>query len=898
MAEERLRPDPDELLGSIKKAARGKLTVFLGAVAGVGKTYKMLEAAHERKADGVRVLTGWIETHGRPETERLAAGIPRIPPRELVYRDRVMQEMDIDAVLLQQPELVLVDELAHTNIPGSRHVRRYQDVEELLAAGIHVYTTVNIQHMESLNDVVAQITGVIVRETVPDYVLAQADNIQLIDIPPEELIKRLQEGKVYRQGQVQQALKNFFRLGNINALRELALRFTASRVDQDLNEYMRQKQIAGPWPAAGRIMVCVSPSPFSAQLIRAAHRFASGLHAEFLAVHIETAQRRFPLGDKERDRIARNMRLAEELGARTLMVVGNDLVKEILEVARTHNVTAIVVGKSGNTHLQDLFRKSFVDRLIRASGGIHVYVIQGTVEEEKRPEIKTVIPTTSFAGMMPFAGGLAMTALVTLAGWLGRDHWELVNVALLYLLPVLLSAVWWGRWPSYFTAVISVSCFDYLFVPPLFTFSVYDFRFVWSFAIFLLVSFLIGGRTEWLRREAKAAQLRERGIRALYKFSREIAAVIDLEFICRELVRHAGETIGRDTLVLCPDKSGKLYLAGSYDSSRFALVEDFSLSDAEYAVAVWSYKNRRVAGCSTETLPGAENLYVPLTAGENVGGVFGVRIGTQPVTPEEKRLIDAWSGLAAMAIERVTLARQAQQAALVVESDRLRMALFNSVSHELRTPLATITGAVSTLLDPDIQYPEELRTELLETILYGAARMERVVNNLLDTARQESGMLQLKTDWCDIEDMVGSAWRRISERKQTHTLITKLPETLPLLRADCVLLEQVLINLLDNAIKYSPQGSPITVSAAQDGSQVVLSVRDEGPGIGKEDRERIFEKFYRAPQVRKVSGTGLGLSICKGIVEAHKGVIWAENHPDGGAQISIRLPVSSDGTNP
>ncbi len=443
------RPNPDELLQKINQESVGKLTVFLGAAAGVGKTYTMLEAAQDRLAEGVNIVIGWVETHGRAETEKLADGLPRISPKTINYRGKLLQEMDVDAILGQKPDIVLVDELAHTNIPGSRNVRRFQDVEELLQNGIDVYTTINIQHIESLNDVVAKITGVIVRETVPDHILEQANSLQLIDIPPEELIKRLKEGKVYISNQAEQALRKFFRPGNLNALRELSLRFTANRVDQDLSEYMKQQKIDGPWPASGRVMVCVSDSPFSAQLIRAAHRLAGGLHSELLAVHIESPKRRLPMSDKERDRVIRNLRLAEELGGRTITVVGDNLAAEMLEVARSHNITAIVIGKPRHSRMWEFFHGSIVDTLIRNSGGINVYVIQ--VDKEKDAEthtiagINTALPKAKSAPWGQFIGGLGMAAAVTAVSWTFQRQLEIVNIALLYLLPVFFTALWWGR---------------------------------------------------------------------------------------------------------------------------------------------------------------------------------------------------------------------------------------------------------------------------------------------------------------------------------------------------------------------------------------------------------------------------------------------------------------------
>lgn len=888
------RPNPEELLQKIHKENRGKLTVFLGAAAGVGKTYTMLEAAHDRLAEGVRVVIGWVETHGRAETEKMVDGLPRIAPKMLEYRGRQLPEMDIDAIIDKKPELVLVDELAHTNISGSRHMRRFQDVEELLNAGIHVYTTLNIQHIESLNDVIAQITGVLVRETVPDLFIEQADNIQLIDIPPEELIKRLKDGKVYVSGQAEQALKKFFRPGNINALRELALRFTASRVDQDMTEYMREHRIDGPWPAAGRVMVCVSASPFSAQLIRAAHRLAGGLHADFLAVYVDTPVRRFPMGEKERDRVWRNLRLAEELGGKIVTVAGNDIVQEMLAVARGENVTAIVIGKPRHNRWREFWQGSLVDKLIRRSEGINVYVIQSNAEVEASSPISTALPAAATVPWLFIAGGCLMTAAATTVSWLGRQQLETVNIALLYLLPVLFSAVWWGRWPSYVTGVVCILTFDFLFIPPIMTFTVGDIRYLWSFIIFLIISFVIGGRTELLRKEVRLTRQRETSVRTLYNFSRQIAAVIDVKQIAWKFVSHTGTALDRNIVMLLPDEAGKLAIAGIYDAGTpDSQTGQAVLPAAEHAVASWVFANGQVAGRSTETLPGADYLFVPLIADGRTVGVFGIELGQQKITQEERQLIYAWAGLAAIAVERVKLSEVARQAALLKESDQLRTALFNSVSHELRTPLAAIVAAVSTLLDAGVKYSAELQRELLETVQESSNRMERVVANLLDTARLESGMLQLKTDWCDMEDIVGVSIRRMGDTVKKHVLKTRLSSKLRLLRADCVLLEHVLVNLLDNAVKYSPPGSEIIIAAEPYGKEIIVSVQDSGPGIPVQDVTKIFEKFYRVQyQTVKVAGTGLGLSICKSIIEAHSGRIWAQNAPGGGAIISFAVPVA------
>ncbi|SDE44143.1 sensor histidine kinase [Sporomusa acidovorans] len=889
------RTDPDTILQKIARSEMGKLTVFLGASAGVGKTYTMLETAHERLQAGIDVVIGWVETHGRKETEGLVSGLPVILPKCITYRGKVIQEMDIDAILARRPELVLVDELAHTNIQGSRHVRRFQDVEELLKAGINVYTTLNIQHIESLNDVVAQITGVIVRETVPDYVVEQADNVQLIDISPQDLIKRLQEGKVYVAGQAEQALRNFFRQGNINALREMALRFMAKRVDSDLSEYMREHKIDGPWPASGKVMVCVSASPFSAQLIRAACRLAAGLQAEWLAVHIET-NTKFSLREKERlrDRVARNMRLAEELGAKTISIAGRDLLHELLAVARNNNVTAIVVGKPQQSRLRDMVHESIVNKLIRHSGGINVYVIQA---QKEQPSHSTYINTEA----APVQGNwqyylLSFCMIIGISGfgWFFKDLIEIINIALLYQLPVTLSAFWWGRWPSYFTAVSSMVLFDFLFVPPVFAFTVYDLRYIWSFITFLIVAFIIGGRTEFLREEADLARQRERSIRSLYSFSKEIAAVVDLATITRSLAIQAADTLGRRVMVLLPDEHNQLMVCAEHEPG--AAMKQYTIhpvaDSTEAAVAAWVYAHCEAAGRSAATLPSADYLYLPLVTREHIVGVLGIKIIEKLITPEQRRLMEAWAGLAAIAIERVQLTEKAREAELLLESDKLKSTLFNSVSHELRTPLASIIGSALTLRDAAQHCSPEEKNELWDNIIDGAKRMTRIVANLLDTARLEGGTLRLKNDWCDLQDIIGVALRQVEDQIKERAIQFNISAEVPIVRGDGKLLEQVMVNLLDNAFKYSPANSPVEITVVTGKNQVQVSVADRGIGIPAADLTQIFDKFYRAKQIEGNSnGIGLGLSICRTIIEAHNGKIWAENRPDGGTMIHFFIPV-------
>lgn len=880
----------ETLLAAANKEQRGKLTVFLGAAAGVGKTCSMLQEAHARLREGTDIVLGLVLTHGRKETVALLEGLPRIPEQEIEYHGKMLQEMDLDAILRRRPQLVVVDELAHSNVPGSRHQRRYQDVEELLAAGIDVYTAVNIQHIESLNDVVAQITGSIVRETVPDAFFELADDIRLIDIPPKELLQRLKEGKVYRPQQAQQALRGFFRQGNISALRELALRFTARHVDQDMLAYMRLHKIEGPWPASGKVMVCVSASPFSAQLIRAAQRLAQGLHAEFLAVHIETPERRFPHGDKERERLWRNLNLAKELGGQILTTAGTDFVETVLQIAVRENVTAIVVGKSGPRRWYEIGRKTLVDRLIDRSGFIHVYVIQGREEEEKSPVITTAVPQQQ-AGWRQYVGALAAVVITTGLCYVFRGQLELVNISLLYLLPVLLTAAWWGRSTAYVTALFCVLGFDFLFLEPIFTFTIYDIRYLWSFLIFGLVAFLVGGKTESLRRELESTRRRESNVNSLYRFSSRIAAVDDAVTIMEEFVSHVGRELQRTVLILLPE-SKVLRLQACYAVQQEDAAAEFQLPPSEYAVAAWVQEHGQAAGRSTDTLPGAENLFLPLMNGEKVIGVVGIAIDTRKLSPEERAVLGAWVSLLAIALVRAGLSSEAKQAAMLREADKLRTALFNSVSHELRTPLAAIMASVYTLNDKAVAYGEKQRQQLLETIADASKRMERIIGNLLDTARLESGILQLKLDWCDLEDVVSGALRRSKEHTQSYKIKVEIADDLPLIYADAALLEHVVLNLLDNAVKYSVEGSEIEIQTCLDDSEVIVMVKDRGLGVTAKDLPHLFDKFYRVRQTEKISGTGLGLAICKGIVDAHRGRIWAKQRTGGGSIFAFALPVT------
>ena len=880
------RADPDALLASMKPKGRGRLTVFLGAAAGVGKTYAMLEAARERINEGADVVIGWVETHGRKETEALLKGLKILPPRPMDYRDKHFQELDLDALLARRPDIVLIDELAHTNIPGSRHIKRYQDVEEVLAAGIDVYTTVNIQHLESINDIVARITGISVHETVPDTALKQAE-IQLIDIPTEDLLQRLHEGKVYVPDQVAEAVKKFFRAGNINALREMSLRYTAQIVDSQMQTYMRAHAIEGPWPAGERVMVCISTSPFATKLIRVAHRMATGLKAELLVVYVETPEA--GSNGTVRDRLFANLRLAEELGGEIISTSGTDIAAELLQIARSRNVTQVVIGKPLRSRFLELLRGSVVDKVIRHSEGFSIHVIPGQAIQDADSSNWLQEKTRKSLSFLPYLKVILMIGLITVVIRPFIEQLGLVNVAMIYLLPVLYSAVKSQRRVALTAVVGATLALDFFYIPPQLSLSVADLRYLLSFFIFGLVAWLTSSMASRLRKQIDHAHQREAMMGALYSLSRGIGASDGMEEVMKTAIKKLAEVTGSEVIILIP-ADGKLELRASS-----GILPKDELSDNERAVASWVLEHGKMAGKGTDTLIGADLLYLPLSTEDGAIGVLGIRYdeGEGNWLREKKRFIEALANLAAVAINRVQLAEKARQIQVAADSERLRTALFNSISHDLRTPLTSILGAATGLLEEEQLYDEDSRRALLENIRQGALRMHRLVNNLLDMARLESGFLQLNKEYCDIQDIIGVAVQRV-ESLNSLTCAIEIEPDLPMVEVDFVLIEQVVVNLLDNAVKYSGEQQEITISARRWGKRVEVAVADRGPGIPVEDREKIFSSFYRLQNSGNVKGTGLGLAICKSIIEAHEGDIEAQDNPGGGAIIRFSLAVTEE----
>lgn len=889
------RPDPDKLLAAIQideqQSGRGKLLVFLGYAAGVGKTYAMLQAAQQRRAEGVDVVVAYVETHGRVETDALLPGLELIPRRTVDYRGATLSEMDVDAALARRPQLALVDELAHSNAPGSRHPKRHQDVEDLLAGGIDVYTTLNIQHLESLNDIVAQITGVVVRETIPDSVIDQAMEIRLVDLPPAELVQRLREGKVYVPAQAQHAVDKFFRLGNLTALREISLRRTAERVDNQMRSYMQTRAIPGPWPAAERLLVCVSPSPLSERLIRAARRLADELNAEWIALSVKTpASARLPAA--EQDRLANNLLLAESLGARTVTLPGRSVEDVAIAFARSHNVTKIIAGKPLHSHWREMLHGSLVDRLIRQSGPIDVYVVSSSAPpaQTREPwEMKSQMRRQPWRRYLAAAG---LVASVTLVGHPLSLTLDRTNLVMLYLAMVVVAAVYLGRGPAILASVLSVLAFDFFFVSPLLNFAVSDTQYLLTFAGLLIVGVVISTLTARAREQADAAMQRETETVALYELSRDLAAAVSRDSMVQTVTHHMERTFGRAIVVLLPpeNNTGRLEIAAA--SSNLELPED------ELAVADWVFRRGEPAGRNTTTLPAANLRYLPLKTAQGIIGVLGVEGPTDaqqhPLNPEQLRLMDAFASQAAMALARANLARQARQAEVLQVTEKLQSALLNSISHDLRTPLVSITGALSALLTDAGQLDPATERSLLENAHEEAGRLNQLVGNLLDMTRLEAGVLTMHTELSDLQDVIGAALAYLGSRLQERTVQVDVAPGMPLTPLDFVPIVHVLVNLLDNALKYSAPGQPIEISARSSGQEALIEVADRGPGIPPEDIERIFDRFYRVQRPGIASGTGLGLSICHGIVEAHGGNIRAQNRPGGGVSFIIALPLRSN----
>ena len=883
------RPSPDEALARAQeeeaRRRRGSLRIFFGAAPGVGKTFAMLEMARQKRAEGLEVVAGWVQTHGRAETEALLEGLERLPPRLLSYHGRRLEEFDLDAALGRRPGLILVDELAHTNAPGSRHLKRWRDVEELLQAGISVVTTLNVQHLESLNDVIAQVTGVTVRERVPDSFFMAATEVDLVDLSPDDLLRRLREGKVYIPEDAARAAQNFFRPGNLIALRELALRKTAERVDAQMVLYRRTHAVQETWPTAERVLVCLGPSPYGQRLVRAAHQLARQLNAQWLAVYVETpAHAR--LGEEDLEQLHRTMRLAEQLGAEVVTLTGRNQAEEILAYGRSRNVTKIVLGKP--PRLQGWRRwsvSSFFDELARGSDRIDVYLIGGTGEARVQHLLAAIRrPGPRPARLLPpylWAGATAVAC--TLVSALLARHVDPVNLAMVFLVGVVFAATRFGTGPAVLASLLSVLAFDFFFIPPYLTFAVGDAQYFITFLVFLGVALLTSNLASRVRQQAEMARQSERRTLSLYELAQDLVRAVEPEEVAQTAGRHLHEHYGMQAAVHLAGEGGELGIVASFDAS-------FAHMATEMAMARWVAQNGQAAGLGTESLPGSAGFYLPLQASSGILGVLALR----PADPEAfnlpgfRRWVEAVAHQSAVALERAVLARRARQAQLEAESERLRSSLLSTVSHDFRTPLASILGASTTLLGADLAGGDT--RELVETIHEEAEHLHRLITNLLAVTRLESGKVDLHMEWQPLEEVVGAALGRLRDELGGRPLVLDIPEDLPAVAIDAPLVEQVFINILENAAKYTPGGNPLEIHARGAGKVVEVQIADRGPGLPEEAVEKIFDKFYRASESRP--GAGLGLAICQAIVRAHGGTIRASNRPGGGALFTFTLPVA------
>jgi two-component system, OmpR family, sensor histidine kinase KdpD len=881
------RPNPDQLLARVqreeKRARRGKLRIFFGYAAGVGKTFAMLEAARRERAAGVDVVVGYVEPHGRPDTERLLEGLEALPPFLVPYRDVKLREFNLDAALVRRPQLMLVDELAHTNADGLRHTKRWQDVSELLDAGIDVWTTLNVQHIESLNDVIAQITGVVVRETMPDAVLEQADEIELIDLTPAELVERLQAGKVYLPTQAERALKNFFQKGNLVALRELSLRQAAHRLQRDVDAARHERAAAAPWLTTERLLVCVGPSPSSARILRTAKRLAASLGCEWLAVAVNTG------GDATGPawiQTGHNLRLAEQLGAETHTLIGRSVADTLLDFAHERNVTKIVVGKTAQALWKRMLFGTINDQLLKRSGDVDVYVVSGDSDEPvvaRTPQQIAAMPSR----WREFALAGAVVAVCTALGF-GAHLLQLAeaNIVMIFLAGVALVSTRLGRGPAIASSMASVLVFDFCFVPPQFTFAVGDTEYLITFAVMLGIGLLISGLTSRQRSQLQASQTQERRTGQLFRMTRQLSELSGTDFLVRTAGRQLEEIFGGEVVLYVREADGSLSL-------RYGEATSVTQEPINRDVAQWVAGNGKLAGAGTDTLPNATAMFVPMVGSQRAVGAVGVRPQetTRFLDPEQQRLLETCASLVALAIERDASVLDAHQAQLQVETEQMRNSLLSSVSHDLRTPLASIAGAASGLAEAFESLDASTRRELLDTICDESERLSRIVENLLHMTRLSSGRLTVDRQWQPVEDVIGSSLNRMGRNLDGREVAVTIADDVPLGHFDEVLIELVLLNLLDNAVKYSPPGTPIDVRAEEAPGGVAIEVADRGRGFLPGDEQQVFEMFYRGADAKPDRrGTGLGLAICKAIVRAHDGVIVAKNRPDGGASIRFTLP--------
>ncbi len=894
------RPNPDQLLARVQRAAdaarRGKLRIFFGASAGVGKTYAMLESARNVRAAGADIVIGYVEPHGRIETERLLAGLEAIPPLPVRYRDIVRQEFDLDSALRRRPVTLIVDELAHTNLidgdPPARHEKRWQDIEELLAAGISVWTTVNVQHLESLNDVVASITGIRQQETIPDHVFEAADEVELIDLPPEDLLGRLRAGKVYTADQVATATQKFFRKENLTALREIALRKTADRVDAAMQVFDTHDSAVRPWLARDRLIVAPGLDSQAEQLVRAGKRLADALDAEWIVLYVETPAM-LQLSEAHRNRRVNVLLLAESLGAETVTLDGPSAAEVILEYARTRNTTRIVVGAPKRRGWRALLRPSTVTELLRGAGPIDVLTVgladSGAAVDRTSATRGAPIDQIRFKQEIPwrrYTLAFGTTLLATGIDWVIFPQFELTNLVMVYLLGAAVAGLWFGRGPAIMTSIANVAAFDFFFVPPRFTFAVSDFQYLITFAVMLMVAFSIATLTASVRQQTRIAGHRERRTAALYAMSRELARTRGVDNMTMVAVRHIDDVFASQAMVLLPGADGRLQYPRQIELQA-------ALWRADLSIAQWVYHHNEPAGIGTDTLAGAKALYLPIRGSKQTFGVLAVLPGhpRRILLPEQRHLLETFGGQLALAIERALLAEKSERARIAAESESLRNTLLASISHDLRTPLAVIAGASTALNDPSVVLDAAARARLVASIAVKSQEMSELISNVLDLMRFDAGEVTLRLDWQTVDDIVGTALGRLAQRLADYPVDVQLPQDLPAVRLDAPLMTQVIVNLLENVTRHAPAGTRIRISGEALDETLKITLDDNGPGLPPGDPERLFAKFQRGRDEGNAGGAGLGLAICRAIVNSHGGTIHAATRPDGGASFTVILPL-------
>jgi len=878
------RPQPDALLAEARKEGRGRLKIFIGAAPGVGKTYAMLEEAQRRRRDGIDVVVGIVETHGRKETEALVAGLEMLPRRLVTYRGRPIAEFDAEAAIRRRPHLLLVDELAHSNVPGSTHLKRWQDVEDILEAGIDVYSTLNIQHIESLNDVIARISGVRVRETLPDLVIATADDIELIDLPPDELIQRLRQGKVYVQEQIAHAIQNFFSKGNLTALRELAMRIAADRVDAEMTQHMQRHAIAGPWPTQERLLVPVNESPAAAGLLRAAKRMADRSRAAWIAVNVlRPGSDR--LDESEQSRLNEAMKLAEELGAETVTLnAEGDVADELLRFARARNVSRLVIARPRPRRPWSVGREPVARRLLAAGADFEITLVAPERGSEAGPPLRRAKLFRN-EPLGAYLWALAVTAAACGVAFALDALFPVASLSLIFVTGVVVIAVNFGLGPSLLASLLSFALYNFFFTEPYQTFLVNDRGDILTLLLFLVVALVTGNLAARVRNQAIAQRLIARRTENLFAFSRKVASAASADDVLWAAVHHVASTLQCRTIVLLPGADGQLAVAGGYPPEDSLTVRDRSAAD-------WSWQHGEAAGWSTATLPTSDWLFLPLGTARGIQGVLGVAFDAKAMTPEQRSLLHALADQVAVVLDRIALGADLERTRLSAESEKLRGALLSSVSHDLRTPLVTIIGAAATLQDSAARLGPVQTRQLAETIQDEGQRLNRYVQNLLDMTRLGYGELALRKEPALLGEILGRARRQLGRALAGHAIRVTIATEADEIVVDPILFEQVLVNVLDNAAKYAPAGSDFDFTAEVEGSEVVIAVEDQGPGIPPEERERVFDMFYRVNAADSGrAGTGLGLAICRGIVEAHDGRIRALARRDGGgARIELRLP--------